>query len=69
MSFRVIPTIEKEYAARRIFKAIMQEELEVHIWWYLYYIRIVVELLPMRVSHFLMRHLISQGMQTFVGHA
>ncbi|TNV77310.1 hypothetical protein FGO68_gene1026 [Halteria grandinella] len=64
---KLIPSIDPVYAAQRIHRAILYQEREVHIWWYLYYIRIILELLPLSIQLFLVKHLIGQGMQTFVG--
>lgn len=45
----------------------MEEQEEVYIWWFMYYLKVFLDIIPSRVSVFLMKHLICQGMKTFVG--
>lgn len=63
----MIPTLDSLYVARRIYSAIMYEEKEVFIKWYIFYLKIAVELLPLKLKNYAIRKLVGEGMHTFVG--
>jgi hypothetical protein len=54
---------------RKIYEAIVSEEKEVFIWWYIKYLRVILDLLPLRLRIYLIKVFIGEGMRTFVGRA
>jgi hypothetical protein len=63
----VIPTLKQEDTAKKIYQAFIEEREEVYIWWYIEYMRVVVDLLPLKTRNFVIRKLMGEGMRTFVG--
>ena len=45
----------------------MTKEREVYIHWYIKYLRVAVDLLPLRLRDWLVQVLMGEGMRTFVG--
>ena len=64
---KIIPTIDQHHACKRIYDAVIYEEAEVYIYWFLYYVDTMMRLLPLCVSQFLYKHLFAKGMKTFEG--
>lgn len=53
--------------AKKIYHAILEEREEVYIWWFIPYLRLILDVLPLRLRNFLIARLIGDGMRTFVG--
>ena len=64
---KLIPTIDQHHACQRIYDAVMYEEAEVYIYWFLYYVDTLMRCLPLAVSQLLYKHLFAKGMKTFEG--
>jgi hypothetical protein len=47
----------------------MCESKEVYIWWFIFYLRFAVDLLPLYFRNKLIKALMGNGMNTFVGRA
>ena len=45
----------------------MGEEDEVYIWWFIIYLKLVFDLLPLKLRNYLIQKLTGDGMKTFVG--
>lgn len=45
----------------------MGEEDEVYIWWFIIYLKLVFDLLPLMLRNYLIQKLTGDGMKTFVG--
>ena len=67
MAGMLIPSIDQHNASNRIYNAIMYEESEVYIYWFLYYVDTLMRCLPLFVSQLLYKHLFAKGMKTFEG--
>ena len=64
---KLIPTIDQHTASNRIYNAIMYEESEVYMYWFLYYVDTLMRCLPLVVSQLLYKHLFAKGMKSFEG--
>ena len=49
----VIPTLEAGETAEKVYRAISERRKEVYIQWYIEYMRIVVEVMPLRVRDYM----------------
>jgi hypothetical protein len=47
----------------------MSESKEVYIWWFIFYLRFAVDLLPLFLRNTVIKVLMGDGMRTFVGRA
>jgi hypothetical protein len=65
--YSIIPTLTAEYAAQKIFTSLIERKKEVYIWWYIPYMRIVVDLLPLGLRNWVIQTFMGEGMRTFVG--
>lgn len=45
----------------------MHEEKEVYIWWFIIYMKYLVDMMPLRIRSFIIIKLMADGMKTFVG--
>ena len=64
-----MPSLEPEYVVNRIYKAIINEEEEVYIWWFIIYIKMILDWMPERIRRYAVARLIGDGMKTFTGRA
>ena len=63
----MIPTLDQVYTAKQIYNAIMREEKEVYIWWFIAYMRFIVDLMPLKMRYWITKIMMGNGMKTFVG--
>ncbi|TNV77081.1 hypothetical protein FGO68_gene15710 [Halteria grandinella] len=63
----LIPTLNQEATAKKIHDSILAHKKEVYIWWFIEYMRVVIDLVPLGVRNFLVQRLMGDGMRTFVG--
>ena len=65
--YSFIPTLTADYAAQKIFTSLLERKKEVYIWWYIPYMRIAVDLLPLALRNWVIQTFMGEGMRTFVG--
>jgi hypothetical protein len=46
---------------------VVEKRKEVYIWWYIRYLRILIDLVPLRLRNWLIKVLMADGMRTFTG--
>ena len=63
----ILPTLKADYVAQRMHSAIMAEEKEVYIWAVIWYLKVLIMLLPLGLKNKLCQILIGDGMEYFVG--
>ena len=66
-SYSFIPTLTADYAAQKIFTSLLERKKEVYIWWYIPYMRIAVDLMPLALRNWVIQTFMGEGMRTFVG--
>ncbi len=62
----IIPTLSQFYVAKWMYHAIMTEVDEFHIYWFNPYIKMIGDLLPLRLKNYLIRISAGNGMKGFV---
>ena len=67
--YSILPTLDQVQTASKIYDSIMTESKEVYIWWFIFYLRFAVDLLPLYLRNILIKVLMGNGMRTFVGRA
>jgi len=63
----ILPSLNPNKVANRIYNAIMNQENEVYIWWFIIYLKLIFDLIPLKLRNFLIQKLTGDGMKTFVG--
>jgi NAD(P)-dependent dehydrogenase (short-subunit alcohol dehydrogenase family) len=63
----IIPTLKLDDVANRMYKSIMAEEEEVYIYSFVFWLKTIVQLLPVTVKNVLLDVLIGSGMDQFLG--
>ena len=63
----VVPLLEPQYVADRIYQAIMAEEKEVYIQTAMYFLKIFLAILPLHARHQSSEWLVGSGMDQFKG--
>lgn len=63
----ILPTLDAEYTARRMCEAVMAEEEEVYIRGVIYWLKIVLLLLPGCIRRYAVEVLVGEGMRYFEG--
>jgi len=64
---KFLPMLIKEFVADRVYEAIMFEDQEVYIYWFLPVFKLVDLILPLKLKVYAFHFLISLGMTDFVG--
>ena len=62
-----MPTLKADFVIRRMHRAIMAEEKEVFIQPIIFWLKIVLQLLPLQMRNYCLNLLVGQGMEYFKG--
>lgn len=65
----ILPTLKADHVTRRMYQAIMTEEKEVFIDPIIWWIKIIVQLIPLTLRNKCLHLLVGEGMEHFVGRA
>lgn len=65
----ILPTLQADKVTRRMFQAIMQEEKEVFIEPIIWWIKLLLQLVPLSLRNKALNLLVGEGMEHFVGRA
>ena len=64
---KIIPTMDQNYVADRMYQAIMAEEEEVYIHSFIYWFKLLTLFIPLYVKTRVFQYMVGAGMDTWVG--
>lgn len=64
---KILPTLDQNYVADRMYEAIMSEEKEVFIQSFIFWFKFLTMLLPLSIKNHIQQFMVGKGMDSFKG--